>query len=310
MKYFHNQNCHFPNPVVTMGTFDGLHLGHQKLLNELVKRAREINGEAVVITYYHHPLETIYRNPFPYLLTEIDTREKMFRQLGINCLLYLNFTHEMAEMEPLDFLQNVLYKEIKPREFVIGYDTHFGKNRQGNYNFLKQYAEELGYSVDIIEPFRLNGKIVSSSWCREYIRAGRVEELPAILGRYYSLTGTVVHGNRIGHQLGFPTINLQWHDANKLIPKTGIYLSRVMLNDKKYWGVTNIGYRPTVIDKSDLTVETYILDFQQDVYGLEATITFEQLIRPEYKLKNRTELKKYISNDITEARKIIAEREA
>jgi riboflavin kinase/FMN adenylyltransferase len=308
MDYFHQQNCQFIRPVITMGTFDGVHLGHQKLIKELVARARAIAGEAVVITYYHHPLETIYRNPFPYLLTETATRDQLLRQSGIDCLLYLNFTREMAEMEPYDFLYNVLYKELKPVEFVIGYDTHFGKNREGDYHFLQRHAADLGYKVDIVEPVLLNGKIISSSWCREYIRAGHVEEIPAILGRSYSLHGTVTHGRGIGHKLGFPTVNLQWIDPNKLIPKNGIYLSQVIIGSGNYWGLTNVGYRPTVIDKSDLTVETYILDFKQDIYGQEATVTFEQYLRPEYKLKNREELKQYIRNDIAFARNLIDAR--
>jgi len=306
MSYFHKQTCHFTNPVVTMGTFDGIHLGHQKLIKELVKRAKAISGQSIVITYFHHPLETIYQNPFPYLLTEIESREKLLKELGIDCLLYLNFDMTMAAMEPLTFLRDVLYKELQPSEFVLGYDTHFGKNRQGNFDFMKQHADDLGYKVDCVEPFRLNGKIVSSSWCREYIRAGRVSELPAILGRAYALSGTIVRGNRIGHQLGFPTINLKWNDPNKLIPKTGIYLSKVLIADKYYWGVTNIGYRPTVIDKSDLTVETHILDFSQELYGEKVMITFEKRIREEFKLKDRAELIQYIKQDIAQARIMIS----
>lgn len=308
MKYFHSQKLDLKKPVITMGTFDGVHLGHQKLLKELTTQAKAVNGTSIVITYYHHPLETIYRNPFPYLLSEKNSREEFIKALGVDHIFYLNFSEEMSEMEPYEFLQKVLIDEIKPTQFVIGYDTHFGKNRQGDHNFLKKYSEKFNYSVKIIEPFRLNGKIVSSSWCREYIRAGDVEELPKILGRSYCLHGKIIKGNQIGRKIGFPTINLHWQDANKLIPKTGIYLSRIELESEKFWGVTNVGFRPTVIDKSDLTVETHILDFNRNVYGKQVKITFEKRLRPEFKLKNADELIKYIKRDIAEARKIIAQK--
>lgn len=293
-----------------MGTFDGVHLGHQKLIRELVSRAACTDTDSVLITYNHHPLETIYRNPFPYLLTEKPQRENLLKKLGIDVLLYLNFDHQMAEMEPYDFLYEVLYKELKPLEFVIGYDTHFGRNRSGNYDFLQKFSKKLDYQVQIVEPFRLNGKIVSSSWCREYVRAGRLRQLPQLLGRAYSLTGMVVKGNALGHVLGFPTINLSWDDPNKLIPKPGIYLSKVLLPEKVHWGVTNVGFRPTVINKSDLTVETHILDFNQNIYGSQVTITFEHRIRPEFKLADKEELRKYIKKDIEVARKMISQRES
>lgn len=309
MSYFKTDKFDFVKPVVTMGTFDGVHLGHQKLLKALTSQAKAVNGKSIVITYYHHPLETIYSNPFPYLLSEKDTREKMIKDLGVDYILYLKFSKEMAEMEALDFLQNVLINELNPYQFVIGYDTHFGKNRVGDYNFLQKHSEKFDYSVITVDPFRLNGKIVSSSWCREYIRAGDVEELPQILGRAYCLHGKIVHGNEIGKKIGFPTINIKWDDPNKLIPKTGIYVSKVVIDSEPFWGVTNVGFRPTVIDKSELTVETYILDFNRDVYGKNAKITFEKRLRPEYKLKNIDELKSYITSDITLALKFIAGRE-
>lgn len=305
MDFFYSQNITFKNPVITMGTFDGVHLGHQKLIKAMVKKAKEDEGEAILITYHHHPLEIIYKNPFPYLLSEKKSREKILRSLGVDHILYLNFTKEMAAMDPLDFLKEVLINKLNPKAFVIGYDTHFGKNRSGDINFLKAYKDLFEYQLQVVEPFRLNGKIVSSSWCREYVRAGDVEELPKILGRAYCIHGAIVTGNKIGRTIGFPTINLKWDDPNKLIPKTGIYLSKVFLHNKEHWGVTNIGYRPTVIDKSDLTVETHILDFNQDVYGERVKITFEKRLRSEYKLKDIKELKEYIANDIIDARTLI-----
>ncbi len=309
MHFFPNQKCHFDHPFITMGTFDGVHIGHRKLLLDLVNRARSAHRQAVVISYFHHPLETIFKDTFPYLLTETSTREKLLTDLGIDCILYLNFSRAMAEMPPEEFLKEVIYNELHPQEIVVGYDTHFGKNRSGNYDFLKQKETEYNYKADIIEPFRLNGKIVSSSWCRDCVRVGAMDMLKILLGRSYSLSGTVIAGNRIGHQLGFPTANLRWKDPNKLIPKNGIYLSKVFLPQKTCWGVTNIGFRPTVIDKSDLTVETHILDFDEEIYGQNITITFESRLRDEYKLHDRKELVEYISQDIKIVRNMIAEKE-
>jgi riboflavin kinase / FMN adenylyltransferase len=309
MHFFPHQKCQLKNPFITMGTFDGVHLGHRKLLIELISRAKAANKKAVVISYFHHPLETIFKDTFPYLLTETTNRENMLKELGIDCLLYLRFTKAMAEMPPEDFLRDVIYKELHPQEIVVGYDTHFGKDRSGDFDFLKQREEVYDYKVDIVEPYRQNGKIVSSSWCRECVRAGAMETLKSLLGRAYCLTGTVRSGNRIGHQLGYPTVNLFWTDPNKLIPKTGIYLSKVYYKNRQWWGVTNIGYRPTVIDKSDLTVETHILDFDQEIYGQNITITFESRLRSEYKLHDRKELIDYIAADIKRAREMIAGKE-
>jgi len=309
MHFFPHQQCQLKSPFVTMGTFDGVHLGHRKLLEELVKRAKAANNKTVVISYFHHPLETIFKDTFPYLLTERQNREKMLKELEIDCLLYLKFSKAMAKMPPEEFLREVICKELHPQEIVVGYDTHFGKNRSGDFDFLKQREEQFNYKVDIVEPYRQNGKIVSSSWCRECVRAGAMETLKSLLGRAYCLTGTVRSGNRIGHQLGFPTVNLFWTDPNKLIPKTGIYLSKVNYKNRQWWGVTNIGYRPTVIDKSDLTVETHILDFDQEIYGQNITITFESRLRSEYKLHDRKELIDYIVADIKRAREMIASKE-
>jgi len=309
MHFFPHQHCNIKNPLITMGTFDGVHLGHIKLLRELVKRAKAANNQSVVISYYHHPLETIFKDTFPYLLTETKIREKFLKDLGIDCLLYLKFTHKMAQMPPEEFLREVIYNQLQPQEIVVGYDTHFGKNREGDFDFLKQRESQYNYKVDIVEPYRSNGKIVSSSWCRECVRAGAMETLTGLLGRPYCLSGIIRTGNRIGHQLGFPTVNIFWNDPNKLIPKTGIYLSRVTLKKRSLWGVTNIGYRPTVIDKSDLTVETHILDFDEEIYGQNITITFESRLRSEYKLHDRKELQAYITNDIIKARELIAKKE-
>ena len=223
MKYFNHQKCDFNYPIITMGTFDGVHKGHQKLLNKVIELAKRKNGESVVITYYHHPLEVIHKKTFPYLLTERDIKEHCIKKLGIDYVLYLKFDREMAEMSAYDFLSKIIIGELKAKEIVVGYDTHFGKNREGNLQFLKNHQSEFGYKLHYVEPFKIENIIVSSSKIRDLIREGDLEKASLYLGRTYSLKGKVVHGEKIGTEIGFPTINVKPTDNYKLIPALGGY---------------------------------------------------------------------------------------
>jgi riboflavin kinase/FMN adenylyltransferase len=209
MKYFKNQRCDFKHPVVAMGTFDGVHLGHQKLLEKLKEKAKAVNGESVVITYYHHPLETIHKTTFPYLLTEKDKKEELIKKLGIDYVLYLDFNEKMAQMEPEKFLKDIIIDEVKAKELIVGYDTHFGKNRAGEYEFLKKNEARFGYTIEFVEPFKIENMIISSSIIRDFIREGDIIDALKLLGRYYSVAGFVITGHRIGREIGFPTINVQ-----------------------------------------------------------------------------------------------------
>jgi len=285
-----------------MGTFDGVHLGHQKLLKILSLKAKEKNGEAVVITYFHHPLETIHKKTFPYLLTEKDRKKKLLKKYGADCVVYLNFDDKMAEMPPEHFLQNILLKEIHAKEMVVGYDTHFGKERKGNFRFLKNNEDKFGFQVDLIEPLKIHNRIVSSSLIRDLIREGNMQEVADFLGRNYSLTGLVIKGHRIGRGIGFPTINLQPFDPHKLIPAIGVYICEIFVNSHKYIGVTNIGYSPTLKKISVKEVETYIIDFQGDLYDKKIEIVFHKRLREELLFDSKTELVEAIKADVEVAR--------
>jgi len=298
MKYFKTQKCDFTKPVITMGTFDGVHLGHIKLLNQVVKKAKENNTKSVVITYFHHPLETIHKKTFPYLLTEQENKENLIKECGIDCVLYLDFDEEMAQMQPENFLKKIIIDEIKTQYIVVGYDTHFGNSREGNYQFLKSRSSIYNYSIELIEPVKIDNYIISSSLIRDYIREGDMLYAAKLLGRNYSIRGSVQIGHRIGRKIGFPTINLQPLDSNKLIPAIGVYVCEVLVNEKKYIGVTNIGYSPTLKTTRIKEIETHILDFNEDLYHKNVEISFNKRLREELHFKDKEELIKAINNDI------------
>ncbi|MDP8200890.1 MAG: bifunctional riboflavin kinase/FAD synthetase [Candidatus Tenebribacter burtonii] len=306
MKYFKTQKCDFTKPVITMGTFDGVHLGHIKLLNQVVKKAKGNNTKSVVITYFHHPLETIHKKTFPYLLTEQENKENLIKECGIDCVLYLDFDEKMAQMQPEDFLKKIIIDEIKTQYLIVGYDIHFGNSRGGNYKLLKDRSSIYNYSIELIEPVKIDNYIISSSLIRDYIREGDMQFAAKLLGRNYSIHGSVQLGHRIGRKIGFPTINLQPLDANKLIPAIGVYICEVLVEGKKYIGVTNIGYSPTLKTTRIKEIETHILDFNEDMYHKEVEICFNKKIRDELQFKDTNELIKAIGRDVQQARKFFS----
>ncbi len=308
MKYFKDQKCDFIKPVVTMGTFDGVHLGHIKLLDRVVTKAIEKNTKSVVITYFHHPLETIHKKTFPYLLTERDRKEKLIKECGIDCVLYLDFNEEMAQMQPENFLKKIIIDEIGVQDIIVGYDTHFGNSREGNYQFLKNRSSTHNYSIELIEPVKMNNYIISSSLIRDYIREGDMQYAAKLLGRNYSIHGSVQLGQRIGRKIGFPTINLQPLDANKLIPAIGVYVCEVLVDGKKFSGVTNIGYSPTMKTTRIKEIETYILDFDDDLYHKNVEIIFNKKLRDELLFRDKDELIEAIDNDVQQARDFFERR--
>ena len=302
MSYFKNQNCTFDKPVVTMGTFDGVHLGHQKILQALQKKAQEVKGQSIVISYYHHPLETIHRKTFPYLLTERNLKEKLIKQHGVDCVLYLDFDDKMATMDPTKFLQKIIVEEVGAKHLITGYDTHFGKFRQGNYQFLKEHEKKFGYQVELVEPFRIHNRIISSSIIRDFVREGDLLDAAHCLGRFYSVSGTIIVGQRIGNKIGFPTINVKPDDDNKLLPGIGVYICEVILGEQKLFGVTNIGYSPTLKSAHIKEIETFILDFDQDVYHQHVEVIFRKKLRDELFFESKEKLIEEINNDVVKTR--------
>jgi riboflavin kinase/FMN adenylyltransferase len=231
-------------------------------------------------------------------LTESTKREKLIKQTGINQVLYLNFDKAMSQMHAEDFLKNILLKEYNPGLIVVGYDTHFGFHRDGNASFLKEKAKTYNYELLEVKPVTINNNIISSTLIRDLISAGSVAQAFDYLGYYYSVIGKVVIGKKIGRVIGFPTINTKPSEPNKLIPKTGVYFTITKIDDKYYYGATNVGTSPTVKNENKIGIETFLLDFSQRIYDRIVEVFFIEKFRDEQKFSSMSELSNQIQNDI------------
>jgi len=304
-NYFKNQIIDSNYTVLTMGTFDGVHLGHQKLLKVMSEKAKENNGLAVVITYYHHPLETVKKKTYPYLITEKDRKERLLKKYGADQVVYLEFNNEMAEMKAGDFLEKIIVGELKAQEIVVGYDTHFGKNREGNYNFLKLNEKKYSFKTDVVDPVSIDGKTISSSEIRAFIRKGDLQRVRSYTGRDYCLIGNVISGEQIGRKIGFPTINVSPSDSHKLLPATGVYFGQVQIGEIRQFCICNVGFSPTVKHLYKREVEAFLIDFKGNLYGDEVEITLFERLRGEKKFSGLQELTEAIKKDEQTARELI-----
>ncbi len=293
------------NAVVTIGTFDGVHLGHQAVFEQMKYEAAKINGETVVITFYPHP--RVVLDPDNNNLKFIKAEKKKIRHIeltGIDHLIIIEFTKEFASTPSNVFIKDLIVDYIHPRVFIIGYDHQFGSNRQGSFELLKEMGLKYGFEViKVTEQFAFD-ETISSTRIRNLLSEGNIKHANRLLGHEYSITGKVVTGQSIGHNLGFPTANIQLADEYKLIAAVGVYACRVKHNDDVYLGMSNIGFRPT-IDHGDLTIEVNIFDFEKDIYGEEITIFFVDRMRDEQKFNNIEALKQQLKKDKITALKIL-----
>jgi riboflavin kinase/FMN adenylyltransferase len=293
-----------PNAVVTVGTFDGVHLGHRAIFDKMKAKAKEIGGETVVITFYPHPRIVLGLDSEN--LKFINTQEKKINRIedaGIDHLIIIPFNKEFASLSSEEFIRLILDK-INPKVVVIGYDHHFGKGREGSFELLSEIGKKEGFEVIRVEALYMDGVPISSTKIRDLLKAGKVALANKYLGYEYSITGKVVRGQSIGHILGFPTANIEVADEYKLIAAVGVYACRVEYMGRVYKGMSNIGYRPT-IDHGDLTIEVNIFDFNQQIYGEQITITFVDRLRDEKKFKDREALKAQLTKDRETALKIL-----
>jgi riboflavin kinase/FMN adenylyltransferase len=285
------------NAVVTVGTFDGVHLGHSKIFGKMKEIAGECNGETVVVTFHPHPRLVIH--PDSKDLKFINTQERKYdliEQNGIDHLVIIPFTKEFAQTDAPRFVEDILVRQIGVSELIVGYDHHFGKNRQGSFDELLSLAKKHGFNVKQIPAHDVDNIAVSSTKIRNALNEGRIKTANQLLGYEYSITGPVVGGNKIGHKIGFPTANIDLQDEYKLITAMGVYACRILYDGKLYHGMGNIGYRPT-INKGDLTIEVHIFDFEKDIYGETITIFFVDRIRDEEKFDNLKALKNQLIRD-------------
>ncbi len=285
------------NPVVTVGTFDGVHIGHSKIFQKMAGIAKACGGETVVVTFHPHPRLVVH--PDSKDLKFINTQERKYdliEKIGIDHLVIIPFTSEFATTDAGTFVKDILVDKIGVHELVVGYDHHFGQNRKGSFEELLKLAAEFNFRVEQIPAQDINNIAISSTKIRNALNEGDIKAANMLLGYEYSITGIVVEGNRIGHKIGFPTANIKLQDEYKLITAIGVYACRVQCKGKIYLGMGNIGYRPT-INNSDLTIEVHIFDFDEEIYGETITIFFVDRIRDEVKFKDLDALKTQLIND-------------
>jgi riboflavin kinase/FMN adenylyltransferase len=293
--------------VITIGNFDGVHIGHQALFHEVIEKADAIDGTSIVMTFEPHPVRVLKQNGHPPLITLYEQKVELIESSGIDVLICVPFTLEFAAISAKDFVEDILLTRIGMKAIVVGEDYTFGKDRKGNIKLLQTYAKNHGFEVivaDWILTLNKRRDRISSTRTRELVMAGRVTEAQKLLGRYYQIRGVVTTGrNRGGRLLGFPTANIILQD--ELSPKTGVYAVTVELESNIHKGVANIGYSPT-FDDHIFTVEVHILDFNENIYDRKIRVNFIQRIRDEKKFSNISELSDQIKKDIVKARNILS----
>lgn len=285
------------NPVVTTGTFDGVHLGHQKIISRLNNVAKEEKGETVLLTFYPHPRMVLYPddNELKLLNTQQEKIE-LLEKYGVEHLIIYPFTKEFSRLTSIEFVRNMLVNKIKTKRLVIGYNHHFGRNREGSFDHLKEYGPIYGFEVEEIPAKDIDHIEISSTKIRKALQSGDIETATTFLGHHYSLSGKVIGGKQLGRTIGYPTANIFVNDKYKLIPADGVYTVKVRHNNVMYGGMLNIGNNPTIEGKGR-SIEVHIFNFNKDVYGDEITVYFIQRIRDEKKFKGMEELKEQLKSD-------------
>ena len=299
-----------PGPVfLAIGVFDGVHLGHQAVISTAARHAEEANGTAVVVTFDPHPAKFLRPDESPRLLTATEHKIALIRTLGVSHLLILKFDRALAETSPEDFVRQLAAAARPLREICVGQEWSFGKNRAGNLALLKKLGAELGFHVVGVEPVKSEGRIISSTAIRKAVEAGDFAAAAKMLGREYTILGTVEGGNQLGRGLGFPTANLSAHSEQ--FPPNGVYAAEAELDGKCLRGVVNLGVRPTIAGASPVRVlELHLFDFDRDIYGAEIEVRFRRFLRPERKFENLAALHEQIGRDVAEAQRIFADASA
>lgn len=301
MKIFHGtDNANILRPtVLTLGVFDGLHLGHQKIMETVVERAKQTGAHATAITFDPHPRAVLYPETAPPLLQTLDQRLANFEVLGIEQAIVVAFDKGFASQPAERFLSDIVHDRLQAKEVYLGKGFAFGRGRGGNIELLRKMSGELGFFADEVPEVQLRGQRISSSKIREHLASGRVNLVRRMLGRPYGVEGVVIRGNRRGHTIGFPTANLKPH--NRVIPKFGVYATATLVDGVWRRSITNIGVRPTFEQDADPSIETYIFGLEQELYGDVLRVRFLHRIRDERKFAGIDELKSQIEKDTERA---------
>lgn len=282
--------------IVTIGTFDGLHIGHQKIIQKIVQLANEENCDSLVLSFFPHPRMVLQQDNSIKLLNTLNEKEKLFDELGVNHLIIHPFDQEFSRITAKDFVKKILVDQLNCKKIVIGYDHRFGRNRTADINDLIAFGNEFGFEVEQISAEEINEITVSSTKIRNAITEGKIEIANNYLGYCYNFTGKVIKGKQLGRTIGFPTANIAIDEAYKLLPKNGVYIVSILIDSKKHFGMMNIGTRPTINGEGQ-TVEVFIIDFNQEIYYTIITIEVLQFIRDEQKFDSLDALKNQIEND-------------
>jgi len=293
----------FNNPVVTVGSYDGLHIGHSIIINKLKNLAEELNGDTVLVTFDPHPRTLIYPNERDFkLIYTLNEKIEILKQYQLDNLIIIPFTTEFSKT-PFDlFIKNIIIEKINAKKLVVGTNHQFGNRRQGNISGLIELSNLYNFQVIEVAPVIIDGKVISSTLIRKALFDGKIDLANKYLGRDFFITGKIIPGNKLGTKLGFPTANISIEDSNKIIPGIGVYAVTVMYKDNYYNGMLYIGYRPTIKGRN-LSVEVHIFNFNQNIYYETITVFFKHFIRSEKFFPSIDELQKQLNKD-----KIIAIR--
>jgi riboflavin kinase/FMN adenylyltransferase len=293
-----------PRAVATIGNFDGVHLGHQQLMRDLVERARQIQGTPLVVTFHPHPLQVLAPDNAPRQIQTLDQKLAAMERLGIELAVVIPFTREFARTSARDFAEKILWEKLQIKEIYAGPNFAFGHRREGSFNLLKEIGAEKGFFVGRIHQVQFRGSRVSSTAVRQALVAGQVSLARRLLGRPFSLLGEIVHGSAVGAGIRVPTANLR--ASNELIPRNGVYATLLTVGAQRHCAVTNIGVRPTVTSGKTISkpsIETHLLDFEGDLYGREVKLELLLYLREERRFQNTQALVAQIGKDIARARR-------
>ncbi len=308
MKIFQtfDTETRFPNPVLTIGNYDGVHLGHRRIIRKVVEKARAISGTPMLMSFNPHPHSILKPDSYIRLITPPHIKERLVEESGIEVMFEIPFNEHLRSIAPESFIEDILIGKIGVAGVIVGYDFRFGKGGVGDVKMLMEYAHKKGFYFDVVGAITLDEEKIGSNRIRKLIMDGDVKKANELLGRPHMIEGIVVHGVNRGKNMGFPTINFE--TVFELIPGNGVYITEVEFDGKKWPSVTNIGYNPT-FDGKKLLVETHILNFGGDLYDREIVIYFHERIREEKKFKDMAELMAQISRDVERARDFFKDRE-
>src|SRR5947209_2465979 len=289
---------------LAIGVFDGVHRGHQAVISTSADHARAANGTPVVVTFDPHPEKVLRPRGAPHLLSATQHKLALIRALGVGHLLILKFDKQFAATDPENFVDQLVAHSKPLREICVGHEWSFGKNRRGNLELLKKLGAKFDFGVVGVPPIKANDEVVSSTAIRQAIERGDFARAAAMLGREYTILGTVTRGDSLGKKIGFPTANLSAH--NEQFPPNGVYAAQAILNGVIYPGVVNLGYRPTVSSEKDRVLEIHLFDFDRDIYGSDLEVRFVRYLRPERKFESVEALARQIALDVKQARELAA----